>query len=1583
MTKKRRRVFGAVAVLTALTLTYAGWKIYASRPLLQRLVVEKIETTLGGELHYREFRPTFSGVDIADVYFTRGAASKMRWALHAQQISVRVNYVALLRDLFEPAPRVIRISVIQPTLTLSPARATKSLPSRLPARSSPATPPAETAKPGAPSAEENTASKYVIIENVEIQRGEIVWQDSASGLPDLTVVNELSGWLQALGESHAQVRLHGKVRHPSEAELTLSTAVDLQHIALDSVQLDISDLQFTGKLPLAVPGRLEMAGGKLGGSLVLSRSTLPSAPDEIRVGGHLHLRDGKFLYAFTGPSNGSGKTKRSPSWADRLAQKFFALSGSTFFDRVATSLQNAPLQIENASFDATLEDGQLVIANGRQLVNNQPMHLNGSVQLGELPFWVSLPERGQKAYAVKIAANSLDGDSLDALVEVPVRAPAVDLHFVCDSLSLREFFAPFHRVSEQSKVSAAKVAPPVSGIAAIRADFTGSFFSPRIQATLTSPHAVIHKKRVRQLEAQFSYGQPLADSSAAHDSETALHWRGRGMIDFDYGPAAQNAASAPGFNWEGWGQVDLAAKNLPQSATVVVDGNLTPLLSRLLARRGFKLETQGQKESEVPFSFLSSLPETRLAGLAQISGSVWQPIVHGRMNLDVKRPQQTATRWLGNFSLVDDTLHLKASLPNQASKVNATIWRLGKRPLFKIEGLEVELLPVIFGEKISRTLLADLDMNFSLIGHTDSLNINIDARKKAAPTKLFHLVGYMLPLLQGDRVTSGYVKFFPDQPNAFAANYTLHVQDSLFKISDFRSEPWLNAALEVKTGRSREIKGGMRLAGADLARLLTGATNDSAIYRGKLFGELNIAGTLHDPQAAGNFWLFDGFFHGLGNFALSGKMRADRSGWKVDSLAVTKDKQPYLTAGLGYRRSDRRMHMNVHGADLRGGELLHALFNFPEDKFDGTTTLDLRAEGPAKDFWNEKGLPLSGTLAVTEAQVWGVHFDEVTADLAAGSRSAKQAMLSSRGLYLPRVRAIKQDAFSLTGDVFLPINRTSAVAASISGAGNFLAVLPEMSSWFKTTSSYGQLSLNLSGPYERLTIFNSHLKINDGAVTMTRLARDVTHIEAEISVDGRGTFVEIPRFTARFDDATVTLRNVESLPSLLLADAGNNAGSTFTNTIDAAWQPLRLGNSPLHLGTLLLKSDDMGLPLSIPGLMKKHETGRFRLTGLIDSTARRGDADEFIIAGPWSHPVVQGRAVLENVEFQFPFDEESDPGLRHLLRNINWNVVAESRKDNHYVLTQTTAFNDVYVNLGIDDAASRLRFSGIVSDTTFSDEAFFIEGKVVSTRGEVEYLDMNFEVEEFGAEFDKSQLFPQVYGRAKTVVRDSTNTPYNVYLTLVAVDPTSGREELRGRFQHAIFKLTSDQPNFWGTGQEQVLASLGYSVDNIGKSATEAVGIGTDNLLMRPFLRPVERAVQRTFGLDIVRFSSRFTRNFLTTNFNNNAADNAAAAPEAHRSLFRSSRVTVGKYLLNNLYLSYIGQLESGLERDSTNHVAGQPLPDSEYKLQLRHRLGLEYRLNSDMLLQVEYDFADESVRADRKIWLRHSFPVEFPKETN
>ncbi|MDZ7308006.1 MAG: DUF748 domain-containing protein, partial [candidate division KSB1 bacterium] len=1573
MKTRRRRLLVAATLVVAALLAYAGWKIYASRPLLQRFVVTKIETTLGGVLNYRDLQPTWRGVDLRDLSFQpRTTAGNLAFRLRARQASIRVNYLALLRDLFAPAPRVIQISVYEPVLTVSPAHAS---PAAAPAQAPAAKPPArdrpiradlrtpDAAMPAAP------AAKYLIIENVEIHHGRIAFADSMLPQPVLTIVSDINGWLHARGETQAQVRLHGNVQHPSTAELTLSTVIDMRRIALDSIRLDISDLQLQGRLPLALPGRMEMAGGTLGGSLIFARQqgTAPGAPaNAIAVGGHLHLRQGKFYYTL---DEAPGPVKSpAPSWLNRLSHKLAALTGNKLMKQVTTSLQTAPLVITEASFDATLQDGRLNIANGRQLVNAQPLHFNGRVQLGELPFWMASLGRSQNPYALKIAAERSPADSQHtAASNRRARAPTLELHVGCDSLSLHDFLAPFRRTGRPPRTTPAGL---ISGLAAIHASITGTFFSPHIQASLVSPFAIIGDKRLREVKAQFEYGSRAADTVAA-GADHSLHWRASGMLDLAYERAVHLASWPPEFQWEGWGKVDLSVRHLPIAATVVVEGRLTPLLSRLLARHGFKYQNHdAANNGSAALVALPPLPQTRMASVAQISGSFWKPLLQGRMTVEVQQPAQPATRWLGNFAMAHDTLRLSAAVPQQPGKVHATFWRLGGRRLIKKEGLELEALPALFGEKLSRSLLADLDVDFNLEGHSDSLNLNLEVRRKGVAAGLLRVVGYMLPLLQGERVTSGYVKVFPGRPNEFTASYTLHVQDSLLRVTDFRCEPWLHATFEVQTGGRREVKGALRLSGADLSRLVNGAAGDSAAVRGKLFGEMQLTGRLDDPRLAGHFWLFDGFLHEVGNLAISGEIQADRSGWRVDSLQVSKDNRPCLLAKAGYRRSDRRLHIAVRGNEIRSGDLLQALTGIPAHRFDGATTLQLTAEGPAADFWSENGVPLSGTLLVRDVSVLGTAFAELGADLDSGSRERQPpARLSRHGIYLPRLRLLKQEGFSLTGEAFLPFNSKAELRASLSGGGNLLAILPEMSTWFKPgATSESQLSLNLRGPYSRLTLYDSRLRLRNGTLPMARLTREITDLNADFTIDGRGTFIAIPFLQARIGEARLSVRNVEHMTPLVLADASTAGANVLAMSGGAGWEPLQLGNSPLHLGTILVKSSENGLPLSIPGLMRKHEIGRFRLTGLVDSTASWGDADEFMIGGPWAHPRVQGRVVFENVEFQFPFLEESDPVLRHLLRRINWNVVVESRKDNHYVRTIPTAFNNVYIDLGIDDARSRLHFAGIVDDTTYGGNAFHIEGSVLTTRGEIEYLDMNFEVEEFGAEFDKSQLFPMVYGRAKTVVRDSSHVPYNVYLTLVAIDSVSGREEPRGRLQHAVFKLVSDRPNLpatvqgqgLATRQEQVLASLGYSMDRLGEKATEAVGIGTDNLILRPFLRPVERAMQRTLGLDVVRFSSRFTRNFLTTNLSNNSPANTPALPDARRSLFRSSRLTIGKYLLDNLYLSYIGQLESGAERDSLTTINGQPLPDLEYKLQLRHRLGLEYRLNPDMLLQVEYDFADE-----------------------
>jgi hypothetical protein len=137
----------------------------------------------------------------------------------------------------------------------------------------------------------------------------------------------------------------------------------------------------------------------------------------------------------------------------------------------------------------------------------------------------------------------------------------------------------------------------------------------------------------------------------------------------------------------------------------------------------------------------------------------------------------------------------------------------------------------------------------------------------------------------------------------------------------------------------------------------------------------------------------------------------------------------------------------------------------------------------------------------------------------------------------------------------------------------------------------------------------------------------------------------------------------------------------------------------------------------------------------------------------------------------------------------------------------------------------------------------------------------------------------------------------------------------------------------------------------------------------------VERQLERRLGLDLVRLSSRFTRNFLVSNFNNNAAapaPNENTKENAALNILQSTRLLIGKYLWSDLYLNYIGQIEVGPDETLNTTLKPRPL--------LRHTLGLEYRINPAMMLQFEYDYNPLLVnnRDDSRIWLRHSFPVDF-----
>jgi hypothetical protein len=277
------------------------------------------------------------------------------------------------------------------------------------------------------------------------------------------------------------------------------------------------------------------------------------------------------------------------------------------------------------------------------------------------------------------------------------------------------------------------------------------------------------------------------------------------------------------------------------------------------------------------------------------------------------------------------------------------------------------------------------------------------------------------------------------------------------------------------------------------------------------------------------------------------------------------------------------------------------------------------------------------------------------------------------------------------------------------------------------------------------------------------------------------------------------------------------------------------------------------------------------------------------------------------------------------------------------------------------------------------DESFRVEGSIQSSRGRVEYLDVNFKVEKFGAEFSKFELYPTVYGRAYNTVRDSTGQfSRDIYLVLYAIDPETKQEISRGRWEDFRFKLVSSDPVI-GETQEQVLGYLGYSVQNIPGKASEVGLTMTENFLIRPIVRPLEKKIEREFGLDYVRFRSHLTSNlfYLSTQrpgFINQpllAASNLNNNVNPALLLLQSSEITVGKYLARDLYLTYTGQLLSGYEE--TNF--------EETKMGFYHRFGIEYRLLKNLLLEIEYNnfnlrtyYFERSDLNDFRIKLRQSF---------
>lgn len=867
----------------------------------------------------------------------------------------------------------------------------------------------------------------------------------------------------------------------------------------------------------------------------------------------------------------------------------------------------------------------------------------------------------------------------------------------------------------------------------------------------------------------------------------------------------------------------------------------------------------------------------------------------------------------GTFGYSKNQLFFNAHSDENDFQFSTSVQNLFGEPTISVSATNFENAFLYINQPILTFLRKNYNLNFSLEKSPKEVNVKIEGFRRNDYAKLFE-IGATTDL-NNTRTIEGDLILFPNSPDKKHGDFLIKIGEDSINLDQLVIENQVEGRLSFSKDYLPQ-NGSLTISGISLFRLLALLGKEAKDIDGKVFGKITVAADTLGPVLNGDLWVMNAFLRKYG--PLNGEIKFVANSEKVVLNKFNFDKldKPFIRADGEY---------DLHSKEING--LIGAKIDDVNDLIYIITSKDDIAHGKALVQVQLKGkppeIPLFGRVDITDGQILKFKFDHAMFEFGEESQP-NGSYFSLDALKINNLIIQRDQQFTLYGNALFPFNSKKSLNASLEGDGNFLVFLSDLDEFFEGTSSEGHLMLKISGKYERPNFTGSKFSFKNGLLKLSSVTKRVENLSGDFVIHPEDYFLEIKKLTGTIHKKYVKITNQKSLSTL---------------------EPLRVAGDDLNLGILRLETPE-GVFINIPGLMEKGEMGWFKFVG-------RKPGEYFTIAGPWDRPYVRGEIVVKNANLTFPFVETGETKnsiAQKIINSINWDVYARSEKDTRYVRQFPTA---IYVNMVIDNKTSGLDFKGVLKDSTFS-----IAGKLESTSGTFEYFDLTFRVEKFEAEFNRGSLYPIVSGKAWTVLRDSTSVPYDVYLTLYTVDELTNQEVTRGRWDRLKIKVSSD---FFGLHETEadILKSLGYASETMDKQARRAVGYSTDNLLFRPIIRPLERRLERTLGLDVIRFSYAFAQNFLDASFDNEQIKSTL-------SYLRSSRLIIGKYLTSDLYFNYTGELEAGIEYKFQDKGVG-----------LHHKLGLEYRFNPRWLIQMEYDYNTlfNQQKDDKKIWLRYSFP--------
>ncbi len=920
--------------------------------------------------------------------------------------------------------------------------------------------------------------------------------------------------------------------------------------------------------------------------------------------------------------------------------------------------------------------------------------------------------------------------------------------------------------------------------------------------------------------------------------------------------------------------------------------------------------------------------------------------IAGNWQYYLTAPSDTILNVSGN--LIGDNQHLRiASLHSSVPGFNASL-RINDylhNPTIAEGYIKNFPFQEFTSAELITPLLKRLRSNFQINGPLNRLQLHIALTDYRNPKNQMAFVATLSNLFSGHRVLNGLIRL-----KNITGNSKMEFGDDYFR-GDFHFGNQIKGNLKVDFSREQYLSGAIRFNHFNIVQ----AFSDTVIannfhFLGNLNGSIQLRGDINDPMLSMDLKGDRFVFNDVGYYQAGIQLFADKDSVNVDSLYISINNLPVIQGKGKINFRTKKVSAFFSGQNVDTEQLLATIMPgrlHLTGQADYTLGIRGRLLQPVWDL----------NLNIEDGLLDRLEFDHLFVHMKNDYKDGGSLLHAENQLLkIDRLEIIRNNHFHLSGLGEVPLYSTGPIDLFLNFDGDLFELIPLYQPFFKKGVSNVNLHVALGGTPERIRLSSGFLAISHGALWLKNVAPHIENINGVIEKKSGTNRVNFINLMASTGGETLTINTVRHVK---LPDG-------------EILKPWYFKGLDLDFGVLKLETTGRGVQVHLPGFMQPKDFGRLALSGANPN-------ESFYFAGPITHPRLRGKVTIYDTRLTFPFlkinrpPSEKPDVVVEFLQNIDWDLWVTAGEDVVYYRNIPAYIDNVNTELFVDESSPGLHLRGILNNKTFR-----VSGKLSSSRGRLEYLDQTFRVDYFQAEFTESSPYPFISGQAWTTIRDSIGAvPKTIYLKLYAVDPETHQEKQQGSLENFKFKLVSADPQI-GEDQEQVLSYLGFSVGNLREKATSVGGAVTDKYIFRPLFRPIERAIERNLGIDFVRINSNIAKNLFYTsigyggrNFGRNQPlINPFNTSMPYLFLMSSSEVTLGKYLTQNLYLTYTGQLVSVYDKT-------KPTFD------MNHSFGIEYRFLRNILLEIEYDRElmgyykipnQKQYLEDIKIRLRHSF---------